>query len=87
MKTYDQKYFDAKANRRAGTTWLMLMFIVTAYYGITAMSGGVSMKSYIYCGWLAGVLVWCHSFEHFFDCRRKFRTEWVILFYINHEFT
>ncbi|MBR5565548.1 MAG: methyl-accepting chemotaxis protein [Roseburia sp.] len=55
MKTYDQKYFDAKANRRAGTTWLMLMFIVTAYYGITAMSGGVSMKSYVIfsvVGWL-----------------------------------
>ena len=55
MKTYDQKYFDAKANRRAGTTWLMLMFIVTGYYGITAMSGGVSMKWYIIfsaVGWL-----------------------------------
>ena len=40
MHTYDEKYFKAKANRRAGTTWLMLMFIVTLYYGVK-MSEGV----------------------------------------------
>ena len=59
MKAYDQKYFDAKANKRAGTTWLMLMFIVTGYYGVTAMSGGVDLKWYIIfsvVGWLEYLL-------------------------------
>lgn len=54
MQTYDQKYFDAKANRRAGTTWLTLMLIVTGYYGINMMVGDVTQQWYtIFCiiGW------------------------------------
>ena len=64
MKTYDQKYFDAKANRRAGTTWLTLMLIVTGYYGINAMVGDVSKNWFtLFCiiGWgeylLGGIML------------------------------
>ena len=32
MQNYDESYFNAKANRRAGTTWLVLLIIVTVYY-------------------------------------------------------
>ena len=42
MQNYDEKYFNAKANRRAGTTWLMLMIIVTVYYGAKMMQGDVT---------------------------------------------
>lgn len=64
MKTYDQKYFDEKANKRAGTTWLTLMLIVTGYYGINAAVGDVSTGWYtLFCiiGWseylLGGLLL------------------------------
>ena len=39
MHSYDQKYFDSKANRRAGMTWLTLMIIISVYYGLQVMSG------------------------------------------------
>ena len=32
MQTYDEAYFRAKANKRAGTTWLILLVFVTVYY-------------------------------------------------------
>lgn len=32
MQYYDEAYFRAKANRRAGTTWLILLIFVTIYY-------------------------------------------------------
>ncbi|MBQ8632116.1 MAG: methyl-accepting chemotaxis protein, partial [Lachnospiraceae bacterium] len=32
MKSYDEAYFRAKANRRAGTTWLILLVFVTIFY-------------------------------------------------------
>ena len=64
MQTYDQKVFDAKANRRAGTTWLLLMFIVTGYYGIKVAQGEVTQGWYtIFCmiGWaeylIGGILL------------------------------
>ena len=47
MQTYDENYFRAKANRRAGTTWLMLMVIITIYYGVKMMSGVMSMRWFI----------------------------------------
>ena len=34
MKDYDESYFRARANKRAATTWLYLMIIVTVYYGV-----------------------------------------------------
>ena len=54
MQTYDQKHFDAKANKRAGTTWLTLMLIVSVYYGINMAVGEVTRGWYIlFCviGW------------------------------------
>ena len=45
MQNYDEKYFKAKANRNAGTTWLTLMLIVTVYYA-AKMSEGVLNKSW-----------------------------------------
>ncbi len=42
MQSYDEKYFNAKANRRAGTTWLTLMLIVTIYYGVKMGEGAIS---------------------------------------------
>ena len=64
MQTYDQKYFDAKANRRAGTTWLTLMLIVTVYYLAKTYAGKMSMNWFIlFCiiGWaeylLGGLLL------------------------------
>lgn len=54
MQSYDQKYFNAKANKRVGNTWLALMFIVTGYYGVKMMSGDVTTSWYIlFCaiGW------------------------------------
>lgn len=42
MQNYDEKHFKAKANRRAGTTWLMLMFIVSLYYGVKMNEGVIA---------------------------------------------
>ncbi len=42
MQNYDESYFRAKANRRAGTTWIVLMVIVTVYYAVKMMEGAVS---------------------------------------------
>lgn len=47
MQNYDQNYFDAKANRRAGTTWLVLMVIVTVFYGAKMSSGEVDTTRFI----------------------------------------
>lgn len=55
MQNYDEKYFNAKANRRAGTTWLALMVIVTVYYGVKASSGEVNKDWFIVfsvIGWI-----------------------------------
>ncbi len=47
MQSYDEKYFNAKANRRAGTTWLTLMLIVTIYYGVKMSQGEVGTNWFI----------------------------------------
>lgn len=64
MQNYDEKYFSAKANRRAGTTWLVLLLIVTVYYGAKAASGDISMEWFVLfsaIGWIeyfvAGILL------------------------------
>lgn len=41
MQSYDEKYFQAKANRRAGTTWLSLMLIVTIFYAVKSAQGEI----------------------------------------------
>ncbi len=64
MQNYDEKYFNAKANKRAGTTWLALMLIVTVYYGAKASSGDINMNWFVVfsaIGWVeyfaAGILL------------------------------
>ena len=64
MQSYDEKYFNAKANRRAGTTWLTLMLIVTIYYGAKMAEGAVGRNWFILfsaIGWAeyigAGILL------------------------------
>ena len=64
MHSYDEKYFDAKANKRAGTTWLTLMVIVTVYYATKMSAGDVSLNWFILfsvIGWAeylgAGILL------------------------------
>ncbi len=47
MQSYDERYFNAKANRRAGTAWLILMFIVTIFYGVKMKEGAISLNWYI----------------------------------------
>ena len=47
MENYDEKYFLAKANRRAGTTWLTLMLIVTVYYAVKMSEGAVGTNWFI----------------------------------------
>ena len=55
MQNYDEAYFRAKANKRAGTTWLMLLIIVSVYYGVKMAQGEVNQNQYIMftvVGWL-----------------------------------
>lgn len=44
MQAYDEKYFRAKANKRAGATWLTLMIIITVYYTAKMMEGSISQS-------------------------------------------
>lgn len=71
MQNYDQKYFDTKANKRAGTTWLTLMLIVTIYYGVKMSQGAISMEWFILfsvIGWaeyiFAGLLLRFKGMDH-----------------------
>ena len=55
MQNYDEAYFRAKANKRAGTTWLMLMIIVSVYYGVKMAQGEVGKNWFIMftsVGWI-----------------------------------
>ncbi len=71
MQSYDQKYFDAKANKRAGTTWVTLMLIVTIYYGVKMNQGTISMEWFLLfsvIGWaeyiIAGLLLKIKGMDH-----------------------
>lgn len=64
MQNYDEGYFRAKANRRAGTTWLCLMFIVTIFYAAKMAKGEVGQNWFIMfsvIGWIeyiaAGIML------------------------------
>lgn len=55
MQNYDEAYFRAKANKRAGTTWLMLMIIVSVFYGVKMSQGEVGKSWFLMfsvIGWL-----------------------------------
>ena len=51
MQGYDERYFNARANKRAGTTWLTLLLIQTVFY-LWKMSGGAISKGWVaaFCG-------------------------------------
>ena len=65
MQNYDETYFRAKANRRAGTTWLILLLLVNIYYGIKVITKGYMNETWqiiVACiGWsqyiIAGLLL------------------------------
>lgn len=65
MQNYDETYFRAKANRRAGTTWLILLLLVNIYYGIKVTTKGYMNETWqiiVACiGWsqyiIAGLLL------------------------------
>ena len=47
MQEYDELFFRAKANKRAGITWLALIFIATIYYGIKTKNGEIARGYFI----------------------------------------
>ena len=47
MQEYDESFFRAKANKRAGITWLALIFIATIYYGIKTKNGEITRGYFI----------------------------------------
>ena len=65
MQNYDESYFRAKANKRAGTTWLLLLIFVNIYYGVKVSQGGFMSSAWqmscIVIGWgtyiVAGLLL------------------------------
>lgn len=55
MQDYDESFFRAKANKRAGITWLALILIATVYYGIKTKSGEITKGYFTACmivGWV-----------------------------------
>lgn len=47
MQEYDESFFRAKANKRAGITWLALIFIATINYGIKTKNGEIARGYFI----------------------------------------
>lgn len=47
MQEYDESFFRAKANKRAGIIWLALIFIATIYYGIKTKNGEIARGYFI----------------------------------------
>ncbi len=47
MQNYDEAYFRAKANRRGGTTWLILLIIATVYCAVKMTEGVVGMGLFL----------------------------------------
>lgn len=47
MQEYDESFFRAKANKRAGITWLALIFVATIYYGIKTKNGEIARGYFI----------------------------------------
>lgn len=59
MKEYDEAFFTAKANKRAGFTWLVLMIIVSVYYGIKVLNGKMEIgffSMFFIVGWLSFIV-------------------------------
>jgi methyl-accepting chemotaxis protein len=64
MQEYDESFFRAKANKRAGITWLALIFIATIYYGIKTKNGEIARGYFIaftVVGWVTYITVYIVS--------------------------
>ena len=47
MQNYDEKFFLARANKRAATTWLYLMVVVSVFYGAKVAAKDVKASFFI----------------------------------------
>ncbi len=59
MQEYDESFFITKANKRGGLTWLILMIIVSVYYGIKVGTGKLGMGYFLMfftVGWLSLII-------------------------------
>ena len=59
MQEYDESFFRAKANKRARLTWLILLVIITVYYGVKIPSGDVEFSRFLaftITGWLLYII-------------------------------
>ena len=66
MRDYDEKFFLARANKRAATTWLYLMIIVSVFYGAKVLANDVKLSFFI----IFSVVGWAEFI--FAICRLKF---------------
>lgn len=63
IQNYDEEYFRGKSNKRAGTTWIVLMILVTAFYYEKTRKGDYTWSWYAillvigWAGYLAGGLM------------------------------
>ncbi len=78
MQSYDEAHFRARANRRAGTTWLTLVIIVSIYYGVKMAQGEVGQSWFAMfagIGWgiylVAGILLKIKGMDY-----RKYK--WIL---------
>ena len=59
MQEYDESFFIAKANKRGGITWFILMIIVSVYYGIKVGTGKLDVGYFFMfftVGWLSLII-------------------------------
>lgn len=59
MQEYDESFFIAKANKRGGVTWFILMIIVSVYYGIKVGTGKLDVGyffMFFIVGWLSLII-------------------------------
>ncbi len=59
MQEYDESFFIAKANKRGGITWFILMIIVSVYYGIKVGTGKLDVGYFFMfftVGWLSFII-------------------------------
>ena len=47
MRDYDEKFFLARANKRAATTWLYLMIIASVFYGAKVIANDVKFSFFL----------------------------------------
>ena len=66
MRDYDEKFFLARANKRAATTWLYLMIIVSVFYGAKVVANDVKLSFFI----IFSIVGWAEFI--FAICRLKF---------------